>query len=104
MNAWSYGTTSFGGSYGRGTIYEYLWGRHFATTHVFNVGKEGYDPYGDLLTQVIDGVDVMDGTTNIGGVGGRGTPTGSRKPKKAAGLSRFCIAFPALTGMVQAPA
>jgi len=21
------------------------------------VGKEGYDPYGDLLTQVIDGVD-----------------------------------------------
>ncbi len=73
MNAWSYGTTSFGGSYGRGTIYEYLWGRHFATTHVFNVGKEGYDPYGDLLTQVIDGVDVMDGTTNIGGVGGRGT-------------------------------
>jgi len=59
-----------------------------------NVGKEGYDPYGDLLTQVIDGVDVMDGTTNIGGVVVVAPPTGSRN-EKAAGLSRFCIAFPA---------
>lgn len=73
VNDWGYGTTSFGGRFGRGTIYE-NWGvRYFATTHVFNVGKEGYDPYGNLLTQIIDGVYIMDGTTSYGGVGGRGT-------------------------------
>lgn len=82
VNDWGYGTTYAGSKYGLGNVFELSWGNHIKVKHVFGpTGKAGYYPLGDLLTQVVNGVRTMYGTTYTGGVGHNGTVyrlTGSR--------------------------
>ncbi len=68
-----YGTTQFGGLPGRGNVFEL--NSPIMVKHVFtSTDKEGYNPAGDLATQVnANGVMIMYGANIGGGVGGRGT-------------------------------
>jgi uncharacterized repeat protein (TIGR03803 family) len=78
-----YGTTSGGGTYGHGTVYELsssggTWTDN--VLHVFGSGSDGSTPYRSVL--VFDNVGNLYGTTSLGGANGYGTvfqltPSGS---------------------------
>jgi len=64
-----YGTTSEGGRYGHGTVFELTQGR-FITLHNFRGGADGAAPTGGVL---IDGTGTLYGTTSAGGAADAGT-------------------------------
>jgi len=74
INSWHYGTTDLGGKFGFGNIFQWLDGNKAVVKHVFNPrSKVGGYPFGDLLTQINNGVRTMYGTTQERGIGGQGS-------------------------------
>jgi len=98
MNAWSYGTTSFGGSYGRGTIYEISLGRHFATTHVFNVGKRVTILMATCSPRLSTEWTSWTAPPTLEELVVVAPPTGSRKPKKGGWALSVLHSFSGLDG------
>ncbi len=74
-----YGTTYFGGKHQVGVVFQLAFytrpsGSIVVKKQFTSTGKAGYAPVGDLATQVnADGVWIMYGATQVGGVGGKGT-------------------------------
>jgi len=69
VNGEFYGTTSAGGSSGKGTIFKINKSGDEAVLHSFAGGTDGADPRAAL----IDGGDVLYGTTSAGGTNNQGT-------------------------------
>ena len=65
-----YGTCSYGGSFGYGTVWEYSASGHLVVLHSFTNGNDGSDPYGSVT---LDSSGNMYGTASNGGAIGAGT-------------------------------
>jgi uncharacterized repeat protein (TIGR03803 family) len=65
-----YGTTTFGGTYGQGTVFKLDRAHNETVLHSFSGGTDGSYPYAGL---VLDAEGNLYGTTNQGGASGYGT-------------------------------
>jgi uncharacterized repeat protein (TIGR02543 family) len=65
-----YGTTSVGGVYGKGTVFEVSPNGTETILHTFGNGNDGQKPFGNVI---FDSAGNLDGTTSAGGIYGNGT-------------------------------
>ena len=81
-----YGSTQFGGTYNRGTIFEITTAGALTTLHIFN---KGINPAPNTMIQGPDGI--LYGTTNVGGAARDGTVFRMTVAGKLTYMHSFCL-------------